>query len=354
MRPSRSDHARRVPTGGRDEGARCGGVAALPAGRGEENERRRTNARTNPRRARRHIVGRSRAGRCLAQRARHQVTSETRPFFIFGATGNRAQVSTATTRDPRAARPRPRSSTRRFSQARAWRTSPRGFERLVEATLAVPARRSRTAGRPPHRATPGSDTTAASNACRPRGALLRLEQRDSNSSSSSSTSRDRKARKRRHSASTSASPRRSADRTRSASAVDDDQRARARAPPVSRSSVRRGPARARRRNTREFFVIEHPKFLSARLFTDSSPLPSLHRRPRREKERPARRNVSSKADGRTRTPRSFRRRRRRRRDSARAYASRARKHSVRDDVAALPRHRVSDRRAKSRRCARRC
>ena len=110
---------------------------------------------------------------------------------------------------------------------------------------------------------------------------------DSDSSSSSSTSRDRKARKRkkeRRHKRKSKKERRS-DKKRERDAVDDDQRyARARPRTPGRSSV----AQPRTSETTEhacFSSSSTRNVSSRRLFSPTRPPSSLHRRPRREKER---------------------------------------------------------------------
>ena len=251
-------------------------------------------------------------------------------------------------------------STRRFSQARARvanlppgvRTPRRGDSRISRAAIADG--RPTTPPRDPHGANDrrvqrrprwgAPPPTRAAIPTRRPAAPPRATGRHANA---------------RRSAGTSASPRRSADRTRSASATPstttNGTRARASEPPVVRPS--RSPARARRRNTREFFVIEHPKrLLSPSLLTDSSPLLSPPTSQTREGKTPRGETFpQTPTEGPARRAHSLRRRRRRRRrDSARAYASRARK-TFRSRRRRRPRaaHRVSDRRAKSRRRARR-
>ena len=180
-------------------------------------------------------------------------------------------------------------STRRFSQARARvanlppgvRTPRRGDSRISRAAIADG--RPTTPPRDPHGANDrrvqrrprwgAPPPTRAAIPTRRPAAPPRATGRHANA---------------RRSAGTSASPRRSADRTRSASATPstttNGTRARAPEPPVVRPS--RSPARASETTEHACFSSSSTRNVSSRrLFSPTRPPSSLHRRPRREKER---------------------------------------------------------------------
>ena len=318
---SRSEGAHR----GRTRGHGGGGVAHLPRG-GEENGVARTNARTNPRRARRRIVGRSARDTGALVEARAPIEDEAILFILSAPLGI----------EPRSPRPQrgiraPRDQDQgpllaaSHRHARAWRAS-RGFERLVEATLAVPrGDRGRPAdhptARPPRSERPPRPTsprwgtpppTRAAIPTRRPAAPPRATGRHANAEGAQAQAQvqegaqigqEARARRRRR---------------------RPTVRARAPRTPVVRPS--RSPARARRRNTR-VFVIEHPKrLLSPSLLTDSSPLLSPPTSQTREGKTPRGETFpQTPTEGPARRAHSLRRRRRRRRMTRLAPRVRARK-----------------------------
>ena len=279
-------------------------------GAGEENERREDERQDQPatRAPHRRPVARGTLAP-WSKRAR-QLRRDEAILFILSAPLGIEPRSPRPQRGIRAPRDQDQGpSTRRFSQARARvanlppgvRTPRRGDSRSPRAAIAdgrptTPPRdplgaNDRRVQRRPRWGAP-SPTRAAIPTRRP-AAPPRATGRHANA---------------RRSASTSASPRRSADRTRSASATPstttNGTRARAPEPPVVRPS--RSPARARRlRNTR---VFRHRALETSPLTVSSHrlvPPPLSTDVPDARRKDSARRNVSSNADGRTRTPRSF-------------------------------------------------
>ena len=263
-------------------------------GAGEENERRKDERQDQP--ATRAPPHRRPVARGTlapwSKRARQLRRDEAILFILFGASGNRAQVSRPCHNVGSARAPRDQDqgpSTRRFSQARARvanlppgvRTPRRGDSRISRAAIADG--RPTTPPRDPHGANDrrvqrrprwgAPPPTRAAIPTRRPAAPPRATGRHANA---------------RRSAGTSASPRRSADRTRSASATPstttNGTRARAPEPPVVRPS--RSPARASETTEHACFSSSSTRNVSShRLFSPTRPPSSLHRRPRREKER---------------------------------------------------------------------
>ena len=176
-----------------------GGVAHLPrGGGGERTSRGRAPGPTRD----------ARAASSSAGRARGTLAPRPKRAPIYHYSGEVYRGARLDFVSPLAAS---------HSHARAPRTSPRGFERLVEATLRATA--DHPAARPPR-----SDTTAASNivhetSSRPRwGAPPPTRAAIPTRPAAPPRARGRSASARR-SANTNANPRRSANRTRSASAT---------------------------------------------------------------------------------------------------------------------------------------
>ena len=283
-------------------------------GAGEENERRKDERQDQP--ATRAPPHRRPVARGTlapwSKRARQLRRDEAILFILFGASGNRAQVSRPCHNVGSARAPRDQDqgpSTRRFSQARARvanlppgvRTPRRGDSRISRAAIADG--RPTTPPRDPH----GANDRRVQR--RPRwGAPLRLEQRFRLVVQQLHLARQ-EGTQTQEGAQAQAQVQEGAQIGQEARARRRRRRptVRARAPPNPRSFVRRAAPheRARRRNTR---VFRHRALETSPLTVSSHrlvPPPLSTDVPDARRKDSARRNVSSNADGRTRTPRSF-------------------------------------------------